>query len=134
MIKLCKEFLGYNEVGERGSNRFIKRIKYNDNEITDIISDINHQIQNGYRLILMIDSDLIDDVKDYQGLDYHWAVLESQITQIDEYDVNNQLTQTVNFRVYSWGTNPFNKDKGFLRKPISRNHFMNNFYGYIKVK
>jgi hypothetical protein len=134
MLKLCREFLGYAEVEEKGANRFMKRIKYNDNEITDIISDINQQIQNEYKLLLMIDSDLINDVRDFGGLDYHWVVLESQITEIDEYDINNQLTRTVDFQVYSWGTNPFDKNKKFLRTPISRNHCMNNFYGYIKVK
>jgi hypothetical protein len=50
------------------------------------------------------------------------------------------------YSVYSWGTDPFNqknirdskgnmiKEKRYLKAPITSIHFMNNYYGYIKVK
>ena len=98
----------------------------------------------------MVDSDLINDKLDFQSLDYHWIVLESEIN--GEYEVLNQdgqLEYLVDFLTYSWGTNPLdrrdtvkdkngndipNLGKGFLKTPITRSHFIKNYYGYIKVK
>jgi len=150
MRMLSKEFLGYGEVGEVGSENFIKRLHYNQEDITNIIADINKQIANGYRLILMVDSDLINNNFDFESADYHWIVLEGDIN--GEFEILNQsgqLEYLVDFLAYSYGTNPFdrrdivkdkagndvsNLNKGFLKKPITRNHFMMNYYGYIKVK
>lgn len=150
MIELSREFLGYADIEENGSERFIKRINHNQGDITNIINDINKQIADGYHVILMVDSDLINDDLDFQSFDYHWIVLESAINgEFEVLNQNGQLEYLVDFLAYSWGTNPFdrrdivkdkngqnisNQDKGFLKKPITRKHFINNYYGYIKVK
>lgn len=39
----------------------------------------------------------------------------------------------IDFKVYSWATDPFGSIR-YLRKNITSNHFMNNYNGYIKVK
>lgn len=150
MIALSEKFLGYQDVGENGSERYIKRLNHNQSEITNIIHDVNKQIKDGYRLMLMVDSDLINDDIDFQGFDYHWIVLESEINgEFEILNQNGQLEYLVDFFAYSYGTNPFdrrdtvkdkngndrkNPNKGFLKSPISRSHFIKNYYGYIKVK
>ena len=48
-------------------------------EILKRIDDFNTQIFEGFKLILLIDSDLIDDNWDFKSLDYHWVVLENPI-------------------------------------------------------
>ena len=60
MLKLCKEFLGYKDVDYRGIYNPIKKsTKYDMKETLKMIKDINIQMENGYHLILLIDSDLI---------------------------------------------------------------------------
>lgn len=73
VIELSREFLGYADIEENGSERFIKKI--NQGDITNIINDINKQIADGYHVILMVDSDLINDDLDFQSFDHHWIVL-----------------------------------------------------------
>ena len=49
-----------------------------------------------------------------------------------KYNSNCAKGQTVyklDFKVYSWGGNT-----KYLKEQISLQHFINNFYGYIKVK
>ncbi len=85
-------------------------------------------------IILMIDSDLIkDDISYFGEPEYHWVVLTSKMTISNiyntKYQYENDNIMTVNFKVYSWGS-----DRTYLTKPITLNHFKYNFYGYIKLK
>ena len=97
-----------------------------------MIKDINIQMENGYHLILLIDSDLISLTEDslFESLEYHWVVLETPIS-VDEncWDGEGRIIPHVNFKVYSWAS----KDQ-YLARPIIIEHFINNYYGYIKVK
>jgi hypothetical protein len=98
----------------------------------------------------MIDADLIDDRWDTDGLDLHWVVLESEIKEVKMLNKNGKVEYNLDFSVYSWGTNPNNnqwlvldpktnkmienKEYRYLKRPITKMHFMNNYNGYIKVK
>ena len=133
MVRLCKEFLGYKDVDYRGIYNPIKKsTKYDMKETLKMIKDINIQMENGYHLILLIDSDLISLTEDslFESLEYHWVVLETPIS-VDEncWDGEGRIIPHVNFKVYSWAS----KDQ-YLARPISIEHFINNYYGYIKVK
>lgn len=86
-----------------------------------IINDINKQLSLGYKLILMIDSDLIDDVWDKSSLDLHWIVLESSITWDYKPNFFKADIDEIDFNVYSWGTDPFGSFR-YLRKKITSNH------------
>ncbi|OXG09120.1 hypothetical protein BC749_10362 [Flavobacterium araucananum] len=95
----------------------------------------------------MIDSDLIDDDPDFYlpknlsiqelkktikspfEFEYHWIVLESQIIEFPWLTREGETEYKLDFKVYSWGT----KGKK-LKQQITFGHFINNFYGYIKVK
>ena len=133
MVRLCKEFLGYKDVDYRGIYNPIKKsTKYDMKETLKMIKDINIQMENGYHLILLIDSDLISPTEDslFESLEYHWVILETPIS-VDEncWDGEGRIIPHVNFKVYSWAS----KDQ-YLARPISIEHFINNYYGYIKVK
>nr|WP_260390350.1 hypothetical protein [Ornithobacterium rhinotracheale] len=129
MCTLCEDLLGYEVVSSKGIYTPLKPIVYSAIDIQSTIEDLNKQLKNGYRLILMIDSDLIQDVWDYDSADYHWVVLEDLITFIPYFNSKGKIEYKLNFKVYTWGSN-----KEYLKAPITPLHFMNNYYGYIKVK
>ncbi|HEX8575035.1 MAG TPA: hypothetical protein VF677_01955, partial [Flavobacterium sp.] len=66
MTNLCEDLLGYGDVVSHGIYNPIKRgTNYPLKLIYKIIEDINQQLSDGYKIILMIDSDLIDDDPDF---------------------------------------------------------------------
>lgn len=133
MTNLSQNLLGYKEVNSRGIYNPIKPLVYTDLDIKNKIEDINNQIKSGYKLILMIDSDLIDDVWDISSMDLHWVVLESQITWNYVPKFLGKTIDEIDFSVYSWGTDPFGGTR-YLKNKITSNHFMANYNGYIKLK
>ncbi|WP_433778164.1 hypothetical protein [Flavobacterium anhuiense] len=108
-------------------------LAYSSLDIKNKIDDINNQFKSGYKLILMIDSDLIDDIWDTKDFDLHWVVLETPIIWNYVSGLLGSKVDEIDFNVYSWGTDPFGSSK-YLRKTITSNHFMNNYNGYIKAK
>lgn len=69
----ASKFLGYKKVVDRTIpyNNKIESANLPYSEILKRIDDINTQIFEGFKLILLIDSDLIDDNWDFKSLDYH---------------------------------------------------------------
>jgi len=133
MTTLCEKLLGYEFVSSKGVYNPLKSITYTSLDIKNKIENINKQIIEGYRLILMIDSDLIDDVWDKSSLDLHWVVLESTISWNYEPGFFLSKIDEIDFKVYTWGINP-NGNNRYLQSVITSAHFMNNYNGYIKVK
>ncbi|HEX8575037.1 MAG TPA: hypothetical protein VF677_01965 [Flavobacterium sp.] len=148
MTKLCEDLLGYGDVVSHGIYNPIKRgTNYPLKLIYKIIEDINQQLSDGYKIILMIDSDLIDDDPDFYvpkkinldeiiksakspfEFDYHWVTLETFIRDYPWLDSKGQNLYKLDFKVYSWGSKTT-----YLKEQITLTHFINNFYGYIKVK
>jgi hypothetical protein len=133
MTKLTEELLGYKNVASKGVYNPIKPLIYTSHDIKVKIDDINEQLKNGYKLIFMIDADLIDDHWDASSLDLHWVVLESAIVWNYIPGFFGAKKDEIDFKVYTWGTNP-NGVNRYLNKTITSSHFMNNYNGYIKVK
>lgn len=133
MTSLSENLLGYKDVSSKGVYNPVKPLAYTSLDIKNKIDDINTQLKAGYRLILMIDSDLIDDIWDAKDFDLHWVVLETPIIWNYVPGLLGPKVDEIDFNVYSWGTDPFGSSK-YLRKTITSNHFMNNYNGYIKVK
>jgi hypothetical protein len=133
MTKLSEKFLGYKDVYSKGIYNPVKPLAYTTFDIKSKIDDINDQLKAGYKLILMIDSDLIDDVWDVSALDLHWVVLESPITWNYVPGFFTAKQDEIDFKVYTWGVDP-NGTSRYLKKAISSSHFMNNYNGYIKCK
>mgnify|MGYP003583247561 FL=1 len=142
MVDMCSNFLGYKKVVDRTIpyNNKIESANLPYSEILKRIDDINTQIAEGFKLILLIDSDLIDDNWDFKSLDYHWVVLENPI-QIKNYlNSNGESVYKLDFAVFTpWGgeidstTNRLIEVR-YLKEPINFTHFIKNYYGYIKVK
>jgi hypothetical protein len=133
MTTLSEKLLGYSEVSSKGIYNPVPPLIYTSYAIENKIKDINEKFNAGYKLILMIDSDLIDDVWDYGDADLHWVVLESEIKEVQMLNKNGKIEYQLIFDVYTWGSNPLDKSR-YLKRPMSKQHFMNNYNGYIKVK
>lgn len=134
MTNLSEKLLGFDKVDSNGIYKPIKKgIDFPLPFVWKIIEYINQQIADGYRIILMIDSDLIapdpDTLWNLFALEYHWVVLESPIQTIQNLNGDGKLFYTIDFKVYTWGT----KDQ-YLKQTITLEHFRSNYYGYIKVK
>lgn len=152
MVRLCKEFLGYKEVEGININIPLKKFTKDHLKIGKLINQINNDFGSGYKIICLIDSDLISNDEDYvlpqksfNGEDlknslnsfspeYHWVVLESPLQSIVTFDNDNQIVKKIDFIVYTWGVNLYDKQQRYLKESISYEHFMKNFYGYIKMK
>lgn len=142
MVKLCKSFLGYKDVVANNINVPIKKYFLTNNSlhlnIGKLINQINNEIVNGNKIIMLIDSDLIandeDNLSNLFQFEYHWVVLLSPIQSYTDFDTNNQIIKKLNFIVFTWGTNIYDVNRRYLRESISYEHFSKNFYGYIKVK
>ncbi len=80
----------------------------------------------------MIDSDLISDNGDtlFSSLqEFHWVVLENIIIKSQAWDAQGNSVNNYMFKVYTWGT-----ENVYLKNQITWEHFINNYYGYVKVK
>lgn len=129
MTKLCEKLLGYKIVKSKGCYNPLKPI-FNPlfglpimgNPLSKI-EDINEQLAKGYKLILMVDSDMINDIWDISSVDLHWVVLEKTIL-LKKKGFFDPVQ--VSLSVYSWGK--------IYNITISLFHFINNYNGYIKVK
>jgi len=133
MVHLSQNMLGYKDVSSKGVYNPVKPLLYTTSSAKNKITDINNQIKAGYKLMLMIDSDLIDDQWDLKSFDLHWVVLESPIIWNYTPKFLGEKIDEIDFRVYSWGTNPFGVNR-YLKKKITSSHFISNYNGYIKVK
>ena len=144
MTKLAEELLGYKKVSSK-YDPIKKPTSYLKLLIIKIIEDINKQIADGYRLILMIDSDLInptpDTVDNIFELEYHWVVLQTPINLLDNLDSNGIAFYTLNCKIFTpWGPEKVPPkyiictEPKYLKEPITLEHFIHNYYGYIKVK
>ena len=123
MVDLCKKFLGYSEVDSKGIYNPIKPLVSTSFGFEEKRQEMNQLLADGYRLILMIDSDLIDDRWDFSSVDLHWVVLETPIEKI-----KGKTEYLYRFKVFSWGC------KDYPVVDMTWSHFINNFNGYIKVK
>lgn len=133
MTSLSEILLGYKDVSSKGVYNPIKPLVFTTLDVENKINDINKQLTLGYKLILMIDSDLIDDTWDMSSMDLHWVVLESPIVWNYVPSFFGAKKDEIDFKVYTWGTDP-NGHVRYLKKKITSNHFMANYNGYIKVK
>lgn len=128
MTELSEKLLGYKDVVSSGVYNPIIAPLHTDAGIRKKIEELNTARKEGYEVMMMIDSDLIDDEFSW-NLDYHWVVLESDITWDYEPGFFSAKKDEINFSVFTWGT------KGqYLKQPITSTHFVHNYYGFIKVK
>ncbi|POR16964.1 hypothetical protein BWK58_15180 [Flavobacterium columnare] len=91
------------------------------NFTSDLI-EMQKEYQNGWKIIMLIDSDMLDDSISYLGCvtNYHWISYEGDLY----IDTNKQAYE---FSYYCW-------KKLYKKKSFRTQVFNTNFYGYIKFK
>lgn len=149
MKNLSSKLLGYSDVKDRGIYNPVKGSTGLIN-VEKKLAEIDNYYKQGYKVILMIDSDLIQDIFDFKSVDYHWIVYEGGLSvDAPNYTIKKYFEDLIMFDIFSWGCNPkdkrekkidqnnqsvINDEQGYLRKKISINHFNLNYYGYLICK
>ena len=152
MERLCKELLGYPVVDSVGLSLFLLQQKkrpiggwlydkFFDSDL-EHLQDMDNAYKKGAQIIMMIDSQMFDDIVSYSYNDLftksHWIVYEGGLTF---YDAANKPVKeigkatTLAFKFATWGENPDNSIDNLLYKGrISVACFKCTFYGYIICK
>ncbi|MFC6269831.1 hypothetical protein [Frigoriflavimonas asaccharolytica] len=133
---LSSKLLGYTNIKDKGTyNPVAAQSSTGLMYVEDRLNEIENYHNQGYKVILMVDSDLIQDIYDIDGMDYHWIVYDGGLNiEKPKSLIKKYFENLIMFDVYSWGSNPKDKSTGYLRKKISINHFKLNYYGYIICK
>ena len=122
----------------------------------DALITIDRRHQSGEKILLMVDFGILTNEVSYSVsevfTDSHWIVYEGGLHLFDAAGRMTQdasLATTVQFKAYSWGTNPETGEKIdkvtgvlapndsvniFLKNGISTAAWKSNFYGYIASK
>lgn len=156
LTRMCKEVAGYANAESFGLNLLsIKDKKGIGAKAHDYVSNsdllelqtINKKYNAGHTILMMIDSDMIEDVSSYNPKNLttnsHWVVYEGGLNFLEVGD-----NKFVHFNIYTWGLDfkndylPQSRDKkevpskyNFLYSPYSIDveSFKSNYYGYIEV-
>lgn len=147
---LSKKLLGYKNIIDKGTKNFINGSTGLIN-VENKLNELENLYKQNYKIILMVDSDLIQDRFDFDSADYHWVVYEGGLNiSAPNYRIKKYFEDLIIFDLFSWGSNPKDKnplilnsktkklernpEQGYLNKKISISHFNTNFYGYIACK
>ncbi|MEM0940633.1 MAG: DUF4280 domain-containing protein [Bacteroidota bacterium] len=148
MINLGKNLLGYNivKMDLYKINKSYLRDSFGSNEKVRILEgDINTDYQNGYKIFMMIDADM---VKRYPGEnyswddfgEYHWVVYEGNLRLLNSngsIETNYDKVSMIEFFVYTWGElrDGQTRDGVLMRKiHLTKDQFRANYYGYLKLR
>lgn len=164
MQQMTKSIASFSKVEIFGLNKFLIQQKkrplggrlydhFSDSDLEHLL-DIDKKFKKGHHILMMIDSNMIEDIASYSYNDIfrnsHWVVYEGGLAF---YNANHQITNTldhvehVSFKIYTWGYNsnnnykdekgnlPFNLKLKLLFSPnkISAKTFKSTFYGYIEA-
>jgi len=115
MVKAASELQGAAQVMDK--THFITGLNY-----SDTLKNIEKDFNEGWHIILLIDSDMLNDSVSIFGslTNYHWIVYNGCLSIDDK-------AGTYSFSYYCWATEYNNK---VFRSRV----FNTNFYGYIKYK
>jgi hypothetical protein len=153
LTRMCKEVAGYANAESFGLNLLsIKDKKGIGAKAHDYVSNsdllelqtINKKYNAGHTILMMIDSDMIEDVSSYNPKNLttnsHWVVYEGGLNFIDVGD-----SKFVKFKIYTWGYSPvdqrdkfgneahYTKTLIYKKEVINVESFKSNYYGYIEV-
>lgn len=160
MKRMTKEMVGYKYVDMTGLSEFLiqqkKRPlggklydKYSNSDLKHL-QKIESKFTEGKQIIMMIDSDMINDSVSYSYSDItndsHWVVYEGGLKLLNKEKKETEdldEVEYVSFKIYTWGYNPsdgsdengYSSSQALLKKRrISTKSFKSNFYGYIEAK
>jgi len=131
MTSVAENIVKCSEVSSTGCYNPVKSFAYTSFNVEQTIKDLNKQINDGYKVVLMIDSDMIQDDFSWNPLvlEYHWIVLDTVITSNYIPGFFTPEKDEVSFKAYTWKSN-----REYLTGSITHSHFYENYYGYIKLK
>lgn len=150
MERLCKEFLGYPVVDSVGLSLFLLQQKkrpiggwlydkFFDSDL-EHLQDMDNAYKKGAQIIMMIDSQMFDDIVSYSYNDLftksHWIVYEGGLTFYDAEDeiVEDFCNATrLAFRFVTWGKSPTDSSMLLKHGNISIACFKSTFYGCINM-
>ena len=150
MERLCKEFLGYPVVDSVGLSLFLLQQKkrpiggwlydkFFDSDL-EHLQDMDNAYKKGAQIIMMIDSQMFDDIVSYSYNDLftksHWIVYEGGLTFYDAEDeiVEDFCNATrLVFRFVTWGKSPTDSSLLLKHGNISIACFKSTFYGCINM-
>ena len=148
MERLCREFLGFQNVESTLSMELMKEQKHffrgwlsdkmSDRDLRSL-EDMEQAHKDGATVLMMIDSQMFENVVSYSYMDLltksHWIVYEGGLKFLNE--SNNSVTDLkeatrIFFNFATWGVAPSNSYENLENENnISVSCFKSTFYGFI---
>ena len=148
MERLCREFLGFQNVESTLSMELMKEQKHffrgwlsdkmSDRDLRSL-EDMEQAHKDGATVLMMIDSQMFENVVSYSYMDLltksHWIVYEGGLTFLD--DNNKPVKGFKNatklfFKFATWGSSPHSNCQMLSKHDnISVGCFKSTFYGFI---
>ena len=147
MERLCREFLGFQDVESTLSMELMKEQKHffrgwlsdkmSDRDLRSL-EDMEQAHKDGATVLMMIDSQMFDDIVSYSYNDLltksHWIVYEGGLTF---YDAANKPVEDIDkatklvFKFATWGNDSLKSSSLLKYGVITPECFKSTFYGYI---
>ena len=148
MERLCKQFLGYSVVNSVGLSLFLLlqkkhplRGRLNDcffDSDLEHLQDMENAYKNGAEIIMVIDSQMFDDIVSYSYNDLftksHWIVYEGNLKFYDKQGRDTTSIKdaaSLSFDFFTWGMEPNGIMVTLHHPKISIDCFKSTFYGYV---
>ncbi len=141
MTNLGKKLLGYTTVEMdycKVNKSYIRDYFGSDEKLRILEKDIDADYNNGYKISLLIDSSMLMNDSAYTLDDfseYHWIVYEGNLQLLSvkgNLEKNYDDVSMVKFDVFTWGEQV--KGSSRTSNGINKAAFINNYYGYLKMK
>lgn len=140
LVPLGKKLLGYNEAEidyYKLNKSYIRDYFGSDEKLRILKEEIDRDFNNGYRICMMIDGDMMTNNSDYSWSDfseYHWIVYEGGLQLLNasgNFETDLDKVTTVKFKEFTWGEDV---QSSRTSGGISKKAFITNYYAYLKLK
>ena len=147
MEKLCREFLGFQNVESTLSMVLMKEQKHffrgwlsdkmSDRDLRSL-EDMEQAHKDGATVLMMIDSQMFENVVSYSYMDLltksHWIVYEGNLKFYDKQGRDTTSIKdaaSLSFDFFTWGMDPNGIMVALHHPKISIDCFKSTFYGYV---
>lgn len=139
LTKLGRNFLGYQNTHFKlfsPIKTYIRDYLKDNIKLKILVEEVDRYYQQGSKIILLVDSDMLYNHSHYHlknFIQYHWVAYEGGLRMVDqkgEPTSDYASVRTICFDIFSWGEEIKHSRTS---KGISRNAFIRNYYGYIRI-
>lgn len=140
LIKLGRDLLGYGDTKFKlfsPVKTYIRDYLKNNTKLKILAEEVEKSHREGARLILLVDSDMLHNRSHYHlnnFIQYHWVAYEGGLQLMDKNGLPTHdyaAVEHLRFDIFSWGEEiKHSRTSG----GISRNAFIRNYYGYIRMR